>query len=1271
MKRFFTFLLTVFVAANVVAQEYAEVDGINYGYGEDTAFVAYPLNGYYTGDIVIPSQISIFGKEYTVTTISKESFIYSSITSITIPKTVKKIEDNAFGGTGKKLSSIIVDSDNTKYDSRNNCNAIIETSTNKLITGCMNTTIPNDIVTLGKGSFSECSEMESIIIPNSVTSIEDSVFLYCTKLNTITIPETVTSIGKYAFYCCESLTSIKIPDNITKIEDYIFYRCLGLTSISIPENVLEIGSYAFDLCQISSVIIPESVTIIGQGAFSRCSMLSSVTIPESVDSIGSFAFRDCSSLTSINIPNRITKLENYTFSGCSSLSTIKIPESVTFIGKNAFSKCTSLTSINIPSGVTKIESATFSYCENLTSIKIPEGVTAINDNAFLFCKALSSINIPEGITKISHSTFYGCSNLETITIPNSVTIIDFDAFVGCKKLSSINIPDGVTTIGSRAFESCTGIKSIIIPETVDSIGYGAFMGCTNLISIILPNKLTSLEQATFYNCSNLISITIPHSVRSIGDRAFMGCANLRDIRLSNNLTEIDTSLFDGCTSLTSVIIPNSVTSINRLSFNGCISLSSISVPNNLVSIEDYAFLNCNALTSIKLPESLTSIGYRPFDNSENPFNLSCVSCSAETPPTTNGDIYRVGTYEDFENYDNATLIVPCESIEAYKNHEIWGKFKNIECRSLSLKTDFPNVTITDGDELPSINLLDYFAKGDNEEISFIVESSDNQVVYPAVLGDKLEFVQYGTGTTTITVTATVEPISMSRAFTFTINSKPNQPEKTCNLSISSEITNATCNSVANGKIEISVSGGTEPYQYKWTTGRTSSGIYNVGAGSYSVLVIDSLGCTTTETFSISEPSAVTIFEEFANPTCGNSNGRIDLTVVGGIEPYSYVWEGLSQATNTLENLSAGNYTITVTDGNSCTAVKSISLSDQSAPTILDPIVTRSKCKDPQGSIQISVSGGAGILKYDWSDSTDVADNLNRPKMYPGIYSLTVTDENNCQATKFVIVPHIPLKQPEIALVSYDDSVKQNIVVWRKELTDDIDHYNIYREINQSGEYEKIGTSAYNDESIYVDKTADFNAFSKRYRISAENNCWESPLSRECKTMLLQWKKKANGSVSLWWDAYEGSEYVKYSIYRLTPKGVEVFAKIPANKISYVIDALPEETIGFYVAIELVHPVYVNEFLKAENGPFIIAISNIAELENRDAVDDITENQVLAFGGDKSIFVNNANGEDVIVCDLTGKTIARKQNVDSTTIPVQTAGVYIVIVGDRAFKVVVQ
>ena len=145
-----------------------------------------------------------------VTTIGGQAFQECrGLTSINIPSGVTSIGAYPLNDCNS-LSSITVDNSNTVYDSRNNCNAIIETNTNKLIAGCKNT-----------------------IIPNTVTSIDDYVFYYCSGLTSINIPSGVTNIGDYAFYYCSGLTSISIPSGVTNIGDYAFNGCSDLTSITV------------------------------------------------------------------------------------------------------------------------------------------------------------------------------------------------------------------------------------------------------------------------------------------------------------------------------------------------------------------------------------------------------------------------------------------------------------------------------------------------------------------------------------------------------------------------------------------------------------------------------------------------------------------------------------------------------------------------------------------------------------------------------------------------------------------------------------------------------------------------------------------------------------------------------------------------------------------------------------------------------------------------------------------------------------------------------
>ena len=433
------------------------------------------------------------------------------LTSITIPNSVTSIGNSAFWGC-ESLTSMLVEEGNVTYDSRKNCNAIIETATNTLIAGCQTT-----------------------IIPNSVTSIGDYAFYDCDGLTSVTIGESVTSIGDYAFYDCYGLTSVTIGESVTSIGDGAFRYCSGLTSVTIPNSVTSIGDGAFAGCYgLTFVTIGESVTSIGDEAFSGCSRLTSITIPNSVTSIGMWAFSDCSGLTSVTIPNSVTSIEDRAFADCESLTSMLVEEgNVTYDSRK---NCNAI-----------IETATNTLIAGCQTTIIPNSVTSIGDWAFFDCYGLTSVTIPNSVTSIGWGAFAWCRSLTSVTIPNSVTNIGEDAFTYCYGLTSVTIGNSVTSIGDGAFSGCSSLTSVTIGESVTSIGDFAFGDCYGLTSVTIPNSVTSIGELAFYNCDGLTSITIPNSVTSIGLGAFFDCSSLDTVTcLAMTAPALGESVFYGC-----------------------------------------------------------------------------------------------------------------------------------------------------------------------------------------------------------------------------------------------------------------------------------------------------------------------------------------------------------------------------------------------------------------------------------------------------------------------------------------------------------------------------------------------------------------------------------------------------------------------------------------------------------------------------------------------------------------------------------------------------
>jgi gliding motility-associated-like protein len=212
----------------------------------------------------------------------------------------------------------------------------------------------------------------------------------------------------------------------------------------------------------------------------------------------------------------------------------------------------------------------------------------------------------------------------------------------------------------------------------------------------------------------------------------------------------------------------------------------------------------------------------------------------------------------------------------------------------------------------------------------------------------------------------------------------------------------SCFNTNDGAINLTVSGGSSPYSYSWNTLSIQEDINGLAPGWYYVTVTDANGCKTNDSVKVVSPLPINISSSITAPSCVPGNdGDIDITVIGGTPSYTYLWSN-TLTTEDITGLSAGNYSLTVTDANSCTATQSFNVVNPLAPTISAIIESPSCNPGNDGQIDIIVSGGTIPFTYVWNDAITTEDRNNIPS---GTYSLTVTDANSCSSVKTnIIVP---------------------------------------------------------------------------------------------------------------------------------------------------------------------------------------------------------------------------------------------------------------------------
>ena len=597
---------------------------------------------------VIPSTVTYNGTTYSVISIGDEAFCDCyKLTSVTIPNSVTSIGRIAFRKCSS-LTSIVVETGNTTYDSRDNCNAIIETATNTLVIGCKNT-----------------------IIPNSVTSIGEQAFEGCRSLTSITIPNSVTSIGEYAFYNCTSLTSITIPNSVTSIEYYTFEGCTSLTSITLPNSVTNIGNSSFRKCtSLKSIIIPESVTTIESYAFEDCTSLQSITCKsETPPTIYNSTFQNVSTSIPVHVP--CGTIDTYNASTWNYFSNIQELLSEYAIVVSSIDNKQGSAKLDKNSACSSVISATANTGYHFTqwsdgNLDNPRTFIPTQDTTFIAEFAPDRHTISAYTSDSERGTVAGGSTANYGSYVTITATANYGYHFTCWDDGNTNNPRRIQVTKDISFTAYFDKNTYYITkrynsehgyiEAPDSAQYLDRLiltatpkhgysfshwgdGQKNNPRALLLTQDTTLSAEfiilTSGRCGDDLYWSYDETTKTI---SITGSGEMYDYTIENQ----PWALFRE--DITEVYIDNTVSSIGTSAFNKCKNLGKLSIGGAMNKIAENAFANCSRLYEIE--------------------------CYAVMPP--------VSDISSFINY-NAFVTVLCDSKRFYEADMVWGNFRNIEC----------------------------------------------------------------------------------------------------------------------------------------------------------------------------------------------------------------------------------------------------------------------------------------------------------------------------------------------------------------------------------------------------------------------------------------------------------------------------------------------------------------------------------------------------------------------------------------------------------------
>ncbi len=528
--------------------------------------------------------------------------------------------------------------------------------------GLTSITIPKNVKRLGGASyigsssvsgssFASCYDLASVTFEEGsvLESIEDYAFNGDQNLTAIELPSSLIKLGTMVF-ARTGITEIEVPANVETLSGSAFYQAYSLSSVTFAEGskLTKIDGSAFAYTAITSFAFPETTAdklTLGTSLFANCTALKEVYLSSKVASVNG-VFTDCYSIEKVTVAegnenlsvaegepiiyNKDRTAVCYVFGDLSSV--LEIPEGTTEIYAYAFANRQGIKTLILPSTLITIGNYAFRNCYDLETVTFTDGaksLTKLGTYAFQNCSSLTKIVLPENLTEIGQRAFEDCTSLSLVTMGNAVTTIGSYAFSNTSSLKNIVFSSALTKIDTYAFEG-SGLTTVTIPASVTTLNGKAFVDCADMTSVTFEegaNKTLTVN-ANVFNGTAITELTIPNRVKELKSEAFAEMHLLKKVTFGDKVAanisgKLLTKAFKNCTSLEQIEIPEGITEIQAYAFQGCTKLSSVKLPGTLKTLgtsttsassvwSGYVFDQCVSLTSIDLPDSLTYIGTYTF-----------------------------------------------------------------------------------------------------------------------------------------------------------------------------------------------------------------------------------------------------------------------------------------------------------------------------------------------------------------------------------------------------------------------------------------------------------------------------------------------------------------------------------------------------------------------------------------------------------------------------------------------------------------------------------